>query len=77
MTTTSATAMLRRFLVSSSLVSHDKETKRGILKVFEQDQFLAKNPKRGDFLPNDNRSDPMMLRHMRDAAEYWAACVYQ
>jgi hypothetical protein len=66
----------RRFLVSNNLLSHDKHTGRGILEVMEQDEFPDKSPSRGSWLPNDNSKDPAQLRHMRDAAQYWAACMY-
>ena len=58
----------RRFCVSKSLKQHNPQTKRGILKVMQQDVWPDDlKRKRGDFLPKDKR-----LEHMRDALLYWA-----
>jgi hypothetical protein len=61
----------RRLLVSQKLVSHDKDTRRGVLQVMAQDEF-PDGPRRGEFLNKDGT-----LEHMRDALFYWAACMYR
>ena len=58
----------RRFCVSKGLKQHNPQTKRGILKVMQQDVWPDElKRKRGEFLPKDKR-----LEHMRDALLYWA-----
>jgi hypothetical protein len=61
----------RRLYVSKNLHSHDPESDRGVMQLFQQDQWPEESSiRRGEYLPKEGR-----LEHMRDALLYGAVGV--
>jgi hypothetical protein len=66
------TAKRRRFCVSKNLERHYPETRRGILEMMREDQFVERVTRGMTFLPKEHR-----LEHVRDAAMYGAVvCMF-